>query len=275
LTALQHAAQTAAACHQNRWEFALELDHLLASAMGMATPPLPSTPYPLPSLLLTSLRHLRCQNLIEAAVETTPARAPRRRFRKLKSLTFPPRTCLVLSAAADPRLWQSDTTWEGDAPAEPCTHPPTNPKTALCNPQSATTPHSPFPAHPTPDSGRPTPDLPLPRPTWNPRSRTLTLDGQIIKRLRRPAACQVMILDAFDEEGWPESIYDPLPPRDGIDPKRRLHNAINKLNAGLARVIHFYGNGDGLAVCWTRNSRARCPDPDGDPAKLLRRPTRS
>jgi hypothetical protein len=256
LTALQHAAQTAAACHQTRWEFALELDHLLACvarpepAMAANLNPAPRA---LPPLILTSLRQLRCQNLIEAAIETTTPRAPRRRFRKLKSLTFPPRTCLILTGDC-PKM-------TGDCP-----------DFAVAAEQDGTVPfgsaplaiagrgegiHFPPSQIPTPDPGLRTPHAPPNRPTWNATSRTLTLDNQIIKRLRRPAACQVMILDAFEEEGWPESIYDPLPPRDGLDPKRRLHNAINKLNTGLAPVIHFHGNGDGLAVHWQRQTNPK------------------
>ena len=50
-------------------------------------------------------------------------------------------------------------------------------------------------------------------PVWVKERYTLLLDGEVIKKVRRPilARNQIMILDAFQEEGWPNRIYDPLP----------------------------------------------------------------
>lgn len=66
-----------------------------------------------------------------------------------------------------------------------------------------------------------------------------------------PAPIQEAILAAFQEEGWPPRIDDPLPGRAEQDPKRRLNNAIKKLNGcRLARVIRFSGDGTGEGVKW-------------------------
>ncbi len=59
------------------------------------------------------------------------------------------------------------------------------------------------------------------------------------------------MLSAFEEEGWPPTIDDPLPPVAGMDAKRRLHDTINRLNRNQKhRLIRFGGNGRGRAVCW-------------------------
>jgi hypothetical protein len=61
-----------------------------------------------------------------------------------------------------------------------------------------------------------------------------------------------MILDAFEELGWPRHIDDPLPPHREQDPKRRLHNTIDSLNRGQVNrfLIRFRGNGTGRGVGW-------------------------
>jgi hypothetical protein len=90
-----------------------------------------------------------------------------------------------------------------------------------------------------------------PRPNWNARARLLRV-GQIeVKRFTVPADNQERILSAFEEERWPPVIDDPLPPRAELDAKRRLHDAINRLNRNQkTKVLCFKGNGNGRAVRW-------------------------
>jgi hypothetical protein len=68
------------------------------------------------------------------------------------------------------------------------------------------------------------------KPRWDSTARQLWLGSCLIKEFPRPSLCQVLILDAFEELGWPESIDDRLPVDHDIDPKRRLHDAIKRLN---------------------------------------------
>ena len=73
----------------------------------------------------------------------------------------------------------------------------------------------------------------------------------IVKQFKVPANNQHRVLTAFEEEGWPERVDDPLPPRDGVDPKRRLHDTINSLNRHQRNaLIRFFGNGTGDGVLW-------------------------
>jgi hypothetical protein len=75
----------------------------------------------------------------------------------------------------------------------------------------------------------------------------------VVKRFKQPAGNQELVLEAFEEEGWPPRIDDPLPPAPNQDGKRRLQSTIWNLNRGReARLIRFAGGGDGQSVCWRR-----------------------
>jgi hypothetical protein len=88
-------------------------------------------------------------------------------------------------------------------------------------------------------------------PTWDARTGELRWGEAVVKRFRRPARNQTTILAAFEEDGWPPAIDDPLPQRFSVDPKQRLHDAIKCLNRRMAqRVIQFSGDGSGEGVRW-------------------------
>lgn len=90
-------------------------------------------------------------------------------------------------------------------------------------------------------------------PLWDPLRRELWIDGRLVKQLRRPAINQQMILDNFQAEEWPHKIYNPIPLRPAICPKRCLHDAIKCLNRGhLSPAIRFSGDGSGCGVLWAR-----------------------
>jgi hypothetical protein len=76
------------------------------------------------------------------------------------------------------------------------------------------------------------------------------MDENLVKEYRQRAPNQETILDAFEEEGWPPRIDDPLPRSTRIDPKERLHEAIRRLNHQKARKILFSGDGTGEGVIW-------------------------
>ena len=89
-------------------------------------------------------------------------------------------------------------------------------------------------------------------PRWDSDSRVLTLGGRVVKQFRQPAEEQDLILTAFQEEGWPQRISDPLPPKEGIDPKQRLHSTIRRLNRHQKhKLITFHGNGTGDGIGWS------------------------
>jgi hypothetical protein len=87
-------------------------------------------------------------------------------------------------------------------------------------------------------------------PRWDRDCRELWLGDALIKQFKVPAANQEIILQAFQEEGWPPCIDDPLPPQFSINPKRRLHDTLGALNRNQKhRFLRFRGNGAGN-FCW-------------------------
>jgi hypothetical protein len=88
-------------------------------------------------------------------------------------------------------------------------------------------------------------------PHWDRLRRELWVGGVLIKSFRVPAEIQETILAAFEEDGWPFRIDDPLPQAPDINPKRRLHAAIQCLNRNQkAPLLHFCGDGRGRGVRW-------------------------
>ena len=97
---------------------------------------------------------------------------------------------------------------------------------------------------------------PWPVPQWDFRLRELQLAGRLVKRFRVPSPNQETILATFQEEGWPELIDDPLPPKYGKDSKRRVHDTIKNLNRHQAtRLLRFCGDGTGKRIRWDFHDR--------------------
>lgn len=178
-------------------------------------------------LTKNAVRWLVHKQLARHAVETTSARGKSgRRFRSSGNLIFPSAvlplctTCLVLTEAG----LQFARRLEAASAQEPHT---------LAAGATATT--SPLDK----------------RPQWDATARVLWWEGTVVKHFKVPAANQELVLAAFQEEGWPPSIYDPLQPAPGIDAKRRLHDTINRLNRNQRqRLLRFFGNGNGQAIRW-------------------------
>ena len=90
-----------------------------------------------------------------------------------------------------------------------------------------------------------------PVPVWKPDIRELYVNGSIVKRFKWQAINQELVLGAFQEDGWPAVIDDPLPPKPEQDSKRRLHDTIKALNRNqLNKVLRFHGNGTGEGIRW-------------------------
>jgi hypothetical protein len=97
------------------------------------------------------------------------------------------------------------------------------------------------------------PDLPeaVQHPRWDRERQELRFGDIVVKQYKVPAANQETILAAFEEEGWPVRLDDPLPPHPHQDSKRRLHDTIVSLNRNQKNpVIRFSGDGSGQGVRW-------------------------
>jgi hypothetical protein len=89
---------------------------------------------------------------------------------------------------------------------------------------------------------------PILHPRWDRERRELWYGERLLKRYRRPAPHQEAILSAFQEEGWPSRIDDPLKPG-----KRK--DALQGLNSALAnQPLQFEGDGTGEGILWKISS---------------------
>jgi hypothetical protein len=176
-------------------------------------------------LTKSDLRWLISKGYVEHAEESTQLRHGSRKFRPCLNLAFSNRTCFVLTDAGE-----SFKIGPHDLPAAGGLR--------LAEPAEA----------PTGDSlasGK--------HPSWDAARRELRLGDRVVKRYRVPSTSQEVILAAFEEEGWPAAIDDPLPPMEDQDPKRRLRTTIQSLNTNQrSPLLHFRGDGSGERVLWER-----------------------
>lgn len=89
---------------------------------------------------------------------------------------------------------------------------------------------------------------PLDVPSWDSASRELRFSGQTIRKvrvMREPSNVQ-RLLDAFEAQGWPPRIDNPLP---GAD-EDQLHQALQQLKTKLSGIT-FSSQQGGKAVCWS------------------------
>ena len=98
------------------------------------------------------------------------------------------------------------------------------------------------------------------RPAWDAHRRLILCGDRVVKRFRGPAKNQTLILDAFQEEGWPGRIDDPLAPGPDDDPSARLRDAVRRLNRRQCYpVLRFCADGTGQGVCWSWEQFAARP----------------
>lgn len=172
-------------------------------------------------LNVTDLRWLVRKAYIEHRREVTVQGLNGREFRPTGDLTFTRRTCLVLTDSGASALRSII----GGRP-EPASN------------------GSPPEISPTSEPDRKCPD-------WDAERRELRMNGRLVKRFKWQAANQEMILNTFQEEGWPARIDDPLPPQRDVDPKRRLSDTIKCLNRRqFDPLVVFRGDGAGVGIVW-------------------------
>ena len=170
----------------------------------------------------SDLRWLVSKGYVEHACEITRSCNAVRRFRPSRSLAFPKKTCFVLTDAG---ALAAATLSDG---------PDTLPL-----------------VHAQDQRGPSTSGQSVILPHWDSDDRVVRVGQCIVKRYRVPAPNQEAILAAFQEEGWPPHIYDPLSPQADQDPKCRLHDTIKRLNRHHIRwLLRFAGDGTGERVCW-------------------------
>jgi hypothetical protein len=227
---LRDARECARDTGLDAWQFAVEIDGLRSTG-----------------LTNTELRWLVSRGLSEHRCEQTRAGDRIRRFRKSPpgSLALSQRDCFILTEAGyefASKCGSREAAHAGQS----------NPTDSLNLSRPSRGGGQPPATSPATSSTRAAP--PNRRtwiPSWDAMLHELRLGRWIVKRFSRPARAQETILSAFQEEGWPAAIDDPLPARFNQDPKRRLHYTVRNLNRGQHPLrIRFFINGNGETIHW-------------------------
>ena len=100
-------------------------------------------------------------------------------------------------------------------------------------------------------------------------SYSVSVGSQIVKQYRVPSLSQEAILDAFEEEGWPPAIDDPLPPQ--FDPGSEVSTCATPSGASTParRTPSCVSEATEAAVASSGSSKSlsrRFPTSDGPPA---------
>ena len=173
-------------------------------------------------LSTSDLRWLVRRGYLEHGYEVTRPQDVARRFRPCRNLAFAERTCFVLTEAG----------------------------LCLVTPEGPLPPDGPRPAERREESPSRSP-RPAGVPLWDRHRHILRMDGRVVKQFQMPSPSQEAVLTAFEEQGWPAAIDDPLPPHPGQDARRRLRSTIQSLNANQqAPLLHFRGDPIGLRILW-------------------------
>ena len=93
------------------------------------------------------------------------------------------------------------------------------------------------------------------KPRWDRARGELWVGKSIVKTFRQRAPNQRCVLNAFEEEGWPPRIDDPLSHKRDTDPRERLSETVRGLNYNSMVLFEMDGTGTGVLWKITRRSR--------------------
>jgi hypothetical protein len=165
------------------------------------------------------LRWLVKKGFVEHAREVTRPGDPVRQFERCQNLSFAENSCFLRAGAAPVSLESKNI----------------RPETAAHVVEVKT---------------------PVPKPSnlvphWDSDDRKLYVGDLVVKEFRVLSPNQEAILSAFEEEGWPHYVDDPLPPAPDQNPKHRLRDTIKWLNSNQKNhLIRFRGDGTGERIRW-------------------------
>ncbi len=163
----------------------------------------------------SDLRSLIYKGLMEHRAETTSQGSPRRTFQNETDVMLSSRSCFIIT----PQGIRTLVAWMSSRPESDGTQASVG----------------------TGDHQQ--------TPVWDSNRRELRLGDRVVKLFRWPAQNQETILNAFQAQGWPAMIADPLPQDPNICAKRRLHDTIKCLNRRrIQKLIKFRGDGTGRGV---------------------------
>ncbi len=227
ITRLQEAYDSAYSCNRDPWEFSMELAEMQKAGIETHV-----------------LRTLICNDLIIHRKETTGSEQDRRSFEPVNSLALSERSCFVISKqgyAIARSVAQANQQAQDNSPPA-----------SASQPQQTSSHHSgPFVENNTStgllgSAGR---SHQISKPIWDRDRRELRFGDTVVKRFKWPAENQELVLNAFQDLGWPIRVENPLAAHPSICPKRRLHDTLKCLNRKqVNELIKFRGDGTGLGV---------------------------
>jgi hypothetical protein len=193
------------------------------------------------NLTNSDLRWLSAVGLVEHAVEITGPTDSSRQFRRTPLVNVHEPTCIVLT------LDGVEAVREFCAGSQSWSHHRLTPSCRVVNAEE-----------------------PVLQPKWDDQRRQLRVAAEVVKEFKLPSPNQETVLMAFEEEGWPPRIDDPLPPFAQIDPRRRLHDTIKALNRKQKRpLVRFMGDGSGEGIRWELISVQRQVPPQRNVARAI------
>ncbi len=221
LRRLFRARQLAEDCGKSVWDFAIEIQDLQKTGVSSE-----------------QLRWLVAKQIVDHATEDPAAANQGRRFRSFGGLRLTDESCFTLTEEGLKLLVQSDQSETPDACRQPDGFIPINGQPRDTNTGGL-----------IPEFAIRTTEFPV----WDGMRRELRLGSVIVKKFRCRAANQESVLAAFQEDGWPARIDDPLSPVENIEPKRRLADTVKCLNRKQAKpLLKFAGDGTGEGVTWRK-----------------------
>lgn len=94
------------------------------------------------------------------------------------------------------------------------------------------------------------------RPRWDSGARELWLGDWLIKRLIKSSENQLIVLDVFEEMGWPRQIDDPLPPKPFVVHAERVRETCRRLNKAQTHpLMHFRASPSREVILWEMRER--------------------
>jgi hypothetical protein len=171
---------------------------------------------------VNALRSLIADGYIEHRIEVTGRKSKRRVFRRVGHSGFSGRSCFVLTAKG---LARGGRMTGKRGSASPVRAP------MVLNGQGEL----------------------LPVPVWDAKNRILLYDGRAVKRFKRPAPNQEVILKQFQRMKWKQRVPNPLPRVERMNRKVRLRDTVKHLNRRHeVKAMRFHSTDCGHFVTWGR-----------------------
>jgi hypothetical protein len=101
-------------------------------------------------------------------------------------------------------------------------------------------------------------------PWWDADTRTLYVDGGVVKRFRNPAPGQHAVLQAFQDQHWPGSVLVPPPDDASVDVVGWLRETVKNLNRNVRPHLRF--RQEVRRVAWETDPQAAADSAGADPA---------